>query len=952
MTINKNLNIDKKYIILIFLAIITLFSLSFFTMNEVNPIEEELSISGHENYNKLVINEYMSSTDTIIDEAGNTYEWIELYNGNNSDVNLKNYALSDDEKKIKWVFPDTVIEAKSYLIVYLTKTAQEGLYAPFKLKSSGGEVITLIKPSGKVIDAVKTIPLDKGMSAARDLNGKWIITDTPTPNYVNTKEGYNNFLSFKNVEGSSIKINEILPKNSGNFMINNKFYGYVELINESNEAVDLNNYYLSNEVNRLYKYKLNATIEANSVLLIYMGSGNDSNYYSDFSLDSKNGTVYLSNNYGIIDSLEYDLSNGMAYVRTDGTYEETSIISPGYLNNTDGVLQFQKEYLVKPKTLIINEVMSNNTSYLAQNGYNFYDWIELYNNSDSAINLSDYSLTTTTNDKQMYILPNVTLQPNSYYILMASGDINLTNKSYHHTNFKISNQESLYLYKNLKIVDSVMISNIPINYSYGRGDYGWDYIETPTPLKKNNVGKKEISYLPLFSSQGGIYNNQNDLTLEILGHGDIYYTLDGSNPTAKSIKYTNPIKISKTTVVKAMSLENNKYKSDVVTSSYIVNENHTLPVVSMTLNKADHNKLIANKDYNVEVAGYIEYYDEDGSFKIPCSVALFGGQARYLNKKSYGIRFKSEYGASKLVYNLFDNRDTSVYESIVLRSGSQDYERAFFRDMLGTSLVDTYTNVDTQANKLAILYINGEYYGLYNILEKVNDDFIANHYNVDPDKLNMIQGKGEVKDGSKAFYNNAINYVNSHNMTLKESYDGLKELIDMENFIDYFIAQLYSTNNDIINIRYFSHPDIDNGKMKMILFDMDYAFYNYSNDYYYFLTNPNGMNTRFHVDNTLLIKLFKNEYFRKDFLERLSYNLKTTWNKENILNKFDEIYNKIYPEMTRNQKRWNLSFDEWVKQCEKLKNYFINRQDYLLKQTKAYFNLNENDYNYYFGGIV
>lgn len=960
MTINK-LEFKKNisFILVVCILIFILIALYAFISNKNSDIikETELSDTGSEEYSKLVINEYMSSSSTIIDEYGETYDWIELYNGNNKDINLKNYGLSDQDNKIKWVFPDVTISAKSYLVVYLAGQTKEGLYAPFKLKSSGEEQIVLIKPSGKVLDAVNTVALLKGQSAARDLDGNWIITNTPTPNFVNTKEGYQRLYESMKLENNPIKINEILPKNNGNFTINGKFYGYVEIINEGNSEINLGNYYISNDLNRLYKYRLeNITLKPNQVVVIYTGINNeDSNhFYSSFDLENKNGTVYLSNNYGIVDSVTYnELPNGFAYMKVDGKFEETTIISPGYLNNNEGVDNFSKEYQYNKNSLLINEIMNNNSLYLAQNGYKFYDWIELYNNSDETINLSDYTLTTTTNNIAMTPLPNVELKPHSYYILMASGDTNLSNKTYTHINFKISDAESIYLYKGKEIIDSVMISNIPINYSYGRGkDYGFYYIATPTPLKENKVGTKDISYAPTFSKDAGIYNNVDKIKIELEAYGNIYYTLDGSTPNSSSLKYNGYIELDKTSVVKAISIENGKLKSAVITKSYIINENHTLPVLSMSLDNSSYNKLLANVASDIEVAGNLEFYEDGNQFSIPCSISLFGGSARYLNKKSYAIKFKSEYGASSLVYNLFDNRDTAVYESIVLRSGSQDYEHAFFRDILGTSLVGEYTDVDTQSYKIAVLYINGKYFGIYNIREKINDDFIANHYNVNPDKLNLVQGKVEVKNGTADFYYNVLKYVKTHDMTIDSNYEDIKKILDVENFIDFWVAELYTTNNDIINIRYFSHPDIDNGKMKMILFDLDYAFYNYRHNYYYFMTDSQGMNEDFRVDNTILINLMRNKNFKKDFLSRLSYNLNNTWKTENVLARFEEIYSELYPEMKRNQERWNLSFDNWISETEKLKTYILKRNEYLLNQTKSYFKLSDEEYNYYFGGVV
>lgn len=956
MIINKKeIQNNLVFIILSIIVLLCLFSISFLFANESSSIEEgDLAETGSEKYNKLVVNEYMSSNESIIGQDGEAYDWIEIYNGNNHDINLKNYGLSDEDNKIKWVFPDVIIEKKSYIIVYLAGQDKEGLYAPFKLKSKGGETITLTKPNGKVVDAVKTIPLSKGQSAARDLNGHWMITSLPTPNFANTKEGYQALLNSLTVNNEDIKINEILPKNDGNFMINHKFYGYVEIMNTSNHDIVLDNYYLSEDQNRLYKYKIpRTTLKPNQVFVIYMGNGKDTDHnYSSFELEKKNGTVYLSNEKGIIDSVTYeDLPNGLAYIRIEDHYEKTSIISPGYENTNKGVEQFYQEYRKKEKILFINEVMNNNRSYLPQNGYNFYDWIELYNNSEEEIHLKDYSIATS-NKGTKYTLPDVILKPHSYYVVMASGNSHLSNQSYQHLDFKISEVESLYLYQNNKVIDSVMISNIPINYSYGRGDFGFYYMSNPTPNQENSNGAIDISFTPTISKESGIYNDTKEIQIFLSAPGTIYYTLDGSTPTVNSLKYEDGITITKTAVLKAASIEEGKLRSNIITNSYIMNENHSLPVLSMTVDHSDYNRLLANPYTDIEVQGYLEFYEDNGKFQIPCSISLFGGSARGLPKKSYGIRFKNEYGAKQLVYKMFDNRDTSVYESLVLRSGSQDYEHAFFRDILGTSLVDDYTNVDVQSYKSTILYINGKYYGIYNIREKVNADFIANHYNVDPSKLNLIQGKGELKNGTTEFYDRVLNYVKTHNMASDQSYEEIKKILDIENYIDFWISELYTTNNDIINIRYFSHPDIDGGKMKMIFFDLDFAFYNYFHNYYYFMTNASGMQEGFQVDNTIFIQLMKNQSFQKDFLHRLSYHLQHTWKQENVLSRFEEIYKRLYPEMERDQIRWNLSMNNWKQEVQQLKVYIEQRNKYLLQHTKSFFQLSNEEYQQYFGGVV
>ena len=155
---------------------------------------------------------------------------------------------------------------------------------------------------------------------------------------------------------------------------------------------------------------------------------------------------------------------------------------------------------------------------------------------------------------------------------MASGDTNLSNNSYKHANFKISDSEGLFLYKGSKVIDSMYMANVPTGYTMGRsGDYGIYYFSKPTPGSKNGSGTEAVSYLPTVSKQSGSYNDGN-IEVAIKGNGKIYYTLDGSTPTTSSKEYSSPLTIKKTTVLRIMSKDSGKLKSKVETYSYIVNE--------------------------------------------------------------------------------------------------------------------------------------------------------------------------------------------------------------------------------------------------------------------------------------------------------------------------------------------------------------------------------------------
>jgi hypothetical protein len=965
----KKFKSNLPFLAICVLLIVIFLIISLFTGKSANRLAKQDLEDGDVNISKLVINEIMSSNKGVYaDENGKLYDYIEIYNGNNHDINLKDYGLSDENEKVKWVFPDTTIEAKSYLVVHLSGTRDNGLYASFKLKSGGGEVVALLKPNGKVVDAIETVALESNTVMARDLDGKWVVQTSGTPGYANTKEGYTEFVaSMVSKDKKTLEINEILANNKGNFKNPNGEYSeYIEIKNISKETIDIANYSLSNNESVSFKWQFpSKRLSPGEVLVVWTSGVNskEGDLSTSFKLNSNNGFVVLSNNKGkVIDKVEYkNLGNGVAYIKQGGTFLESSSVSPGYDNTVDGIKSFQKKYLSMPKDIVINEVMNNNYSYLAQNAGNYYDWIELYNNSGETLNLSDYCLTTNDNTMCKYKLPKVELGKGEYYIIMASGDTNLSNSKYKHANFNLSDTQGLYLTKSNNIVDSLLIANVPSGYSMGRGSsYGIYYFSKPTPGDKNGNGTEAVSYVPVPSVAPGVYNNVTSLSVAFSGYGKIYYTTDGSTPTTSSKVYSSPITIKETTVLRMMSKEDGKLSSEVKTFSYIVNENHKIAVMSVAINPSDLKQLHSHAWTEKYIKpAHVEFFDLNGQgFEIGAGLKLFGGSTRGHAKKSYELKFKKVYGAAKLKYQVFDDVDSAIFDSLVLRTGSQDEmgnysKKAIIRDLVGTSLVKEYTKVDVQAYKPIALYLNGDYWGLYFIREKIDETLVANHYNVpaDKDKTDLLRIDGQVKSGSRTNYNKLISYISNHSMSNDTYYEEVAKQVDIENLCDFWIAETWVTNNDIVNVRYFSNPDVDNGKWKFIFYDLDSAFYNVNLNYYNFSTNASGM-TPSHFSTFLLRNLMKNSKFKETYLERLSYNLKNTWSTDNVLKKIDEIIDEISKdEIKRNMERWNKSYSEWEKNVEFVRDYARKRNEYMISGAKSYLNLSNSEVKKYFGDV-
>ncbi len=969
----KKKKIDVLFISITAVAIIVVALLSWVFQKpdfDDRIIISELPETSQEVFGKLVISEVMSNNGGIYVNSNNLVtDYVELYNGTDKAIDLTGYGLSDRKDRVKWVFDEVIIEPDSYLVVALTGKDEEGLNANFKLRAAGKEYLILVNKGGKVVDAVETVSLAKNQTMNRKADGSWFIANYGTPNHENSMQGLNAYLaSLMSEESSEIVVNEVLVKNNGNFINEyGRMDGFIELINISDHPVSLKDYNLGNDIYSPFRYRFEDIIlKPNELYVLYTGDstllGTD---YLGFTFKNKNGSIVLSKNGKIVQNLEYkNLANGYALTRIDDFYVHRPTVSYNQPNDSVGIEEFQNDYLKANKGLIINEAMNRNKEYLAQNGYQFYDWLELYNNSDRDILLSDYYLSTNSNQLQSYNLPEVVLKPNQYYIIMCSGETSLSNSKYYHSNFKLSDIEGIFLSKGNKVIDCMFIAEVPYGYSYGRCDtVGYYYLKNPTPGAENGSGIRSISVSPVVLTEAGVYNDISSLEVLLQGEGAIYYTTDGSVPTTSSRVYKEPITLNKTTVLKFKSFNEGQMPSVTVTSSYVINENHSLPVMVVSMDENDFDHMNRNMwVVDLQLQCYVEFYEGDSGFSLPCSIALFGGNSRGHAKKSFALRFDSKFGSTELNYNLFENRESVVFDAIVLRSGSNDWARTIFRDVLSTSIMDEY--LDAQAYKPCILYINGRYWGIYNIREKVNAKFISGHYNVDPKTVSIVNANFSQHTGTQNI-RYLFRWARNNDLAKKENYDYICSKIDIVNFADFWIAHMYCVNPDVLNIRYFSSTDLDDGKWKYIYYDMDYGFwYSDRNCNYYteYMCNPEGMTGLINntYDNALPRFLFRNDEFKKLWFERLAYHLNNSLSKEKVKASFEHLKNLYKDDIVRDRERWKnyvyingiypsmRLYNEHLKEIE---NFIEVRAEIILRQTKNYFSLSEQQMKELFGDL-
>ena len=906
----------------------------------------------------IVISEIASGGGfTIVNGEGRQSDWIELYNTGNKTVKLDGAFLSDDpDDRTKWVIPQLSLEPGQRTVIRCAGAmAQEG-EANFALSREGCSVI-LTGAFGNTIAEIAVPELGKECAWALQEDGSYTEVTRATPGYENTEAGYETWLQDVGYVTPELVISEVMTANRSS-MLNKAglLCDWVELYNPSREAISLAGIYLSNDAAERMKWQLpDVMLAAGSRLVVPCSGSNAPEGEADFSLPREGCTVILSGSIGnVINQVEVPrMQEDRSWaLLSNGTYTESDKPSPGYDNTEDGYLTFRSNQKIT-SGLIISEVMPSNAKYMVQSDGEYYDWVELKNVSDSSINLSKYALSDDPDKLHKYTLPDVTLEPGETYVIICSGNMDLSNRNYEHAPFTVSREEGwVYLSRIDKAgcADFIRIYDVPYQHSVGRvdGENGTYYFTTPTPGTSNGTGVAFISANPEVLTADGVYNNVESVSVELNGEGNLYYTTDGSYPDENSRQYTGPITLKKTTALRFVSIESGKLPSDVITAVYIINENHTLPVVSIVAVPellTGGGGIYQNYKADREIRCNLKLFELDGnSFTIDAGVKMHGHTGLEAPKKSFKVNFRSRYGQEYLTYPVYGEEGPDVYDSLIIRAG-QDYPTAIFRDELFTSLArDMSDKVLAQRDKFSILYVNGEYYGIYCIKEAWTELMYANNMGGSPDNVEIVQAP---VGASHEIYE-LFKFCRTYDLSNDENYAYVASKVDIDSLIDWMIIEGYSTNGDVQqNLRYVRSKDTG-WKWQFCLYDLDWSFY-YHNAFKHVLSPHQEWQ---HL--TLTRNIMKNAQFREKFLARTSELMASTLSNENVVARIDYYENLLDPEVPRERKRWSSNYNAWKGKVQYLRDFILigedgwDQMDNMINKLIDYIGLTDAEIDKYF----
>ena len=746
---------------------------------------------------------------------------------------------------------------------------------------------------------------------------------TPIPEATAPTEGYI----------APLQISEVMPDNA--LLILGCEQDWVELHNPENAPVSLDGYALTDDLNRPGALPLTGlTIPAEGYLTVILEDG------GPLGLSELGETLYLTYGDETISELPFSAAEKGKSFDSDGICD---FPTPGYANTEEGYITYINNTSLPE--LVISEVMAANGSYYAVNYFDHYDLIEVLNTADQPLDLSDYYLCDDRYSTNRYYFPELTLEPGEYYVVLCSGDPSLGQR---HAAFGLAPGDTVYLAKQGTYIDALSIpADLQYNESYGRFENLPVYLSNPTPGKANTDGSLTGIAPPTADIAPGLYGEAVTVTLQ--GDGTIYYTTSGARPTTRSMEYTGPVTIDGVTTLRAICVQEGRI-SPVVNFTYVIDQEHDLPVLVISLPETSiwgpeglHTDIDAGYEYEAVMT---LFEDRQEKFNIPCGLTLHGNDSRFGAKKNYQLRFRAEYGASKLNYRLFDSRDIDEFNSLLLKGGSEDWGTAMLRDELATSIADGTTTLYTQAMKPVVVYLAGEYWGVHHLRERFSSDYVASHMNVSPESVDILYSSfGYAQDGTTEDFDAIKTYVLLNNMTTNENYAYLCEQIDVVSLMDWYICRTYMEDTDTANIRRCRSIEGD-GKWHWMYFDLDWSFY--SRD-----SKPvTGIIESADGDYRLIHALLASEAGQDAFLKRYAYLMETVLNEEFINNRIDEILAPILSEMPRDRDRWGRSMEYWHSCVQQLRDFTVGREKIIINDLKNYFSLSDGQIEYYFGSLM
>ena len=608
--------------------------------------------------------------------------------------------------------------------------------------------------------------------------------------------------------------------------------------------------------------------------------------------------------------------------------------------------------------VVINEYSCSNNNGPTDFSGDRNDWIELFNTTNSPINLMGFFLSDKSTKLDKWEFPSVTIPASGHLTIQCSGKDGIFSGEIH-TNFGLTQTKNEWIIlteANGSVMDSLrIIKPTQENHSYGRitdGHFSWGVFLTPSFGSSNNNVINYYSPKPLFNLPSGFYNGIQTIVLSSPNPNAIVrYTLDGSEPTPASTVYSSPIVVNSTTVIraKAYPINSGTAPSFVETNTYFINANHTVPVLSISGDDLQDflEDNIAGAFTN-NFKGAFEMFENNQQLVAEGEgdYNKHGNDSWAYGQRGFDFIMRDQLGYDYAVqHQIFNNKSRKKFQRIILKAAAND--NVSFEN--GAHIRDAYVHTLSQIGKLrmdertsrfCVVYLNGQYWGVYDLREKVDDtDFTEYYY--DQKDIDFIKTWGNTwaEYGTQAHWNALFSFIDNNDMAIQANYDYVDSLYNVGSLIDYVVLNSYTVCSDWLNWNtawwHGHNPDGDKKKFRYALWDMDATFGHYIN--YTNIPsvspdadpcNPESLAGTFSDPQghmTILNKLMNNPTFEQAYISRYIDLSNTIFSCDRMIEVLDSMADVIRPEMAMQVSRWGSSVPQWESNLAQMKSFINDR---------------------------
>lgn len=969
----------------------------------------------------LVISELMSDNASALpDEGGNFPDWLEVWNSTSEPMDLEGITLSNRSDKAKFLFPKMTLEPDGRVIVFCDNQNQNEAGKPFHAKfklSSIACTAYLFDTSGHVLSSVEAPTLNANETYYLNEENVYVKGENIfSPEFANTMEGHEAYMNSYRVDNGTLLLNEIMAApRTGLRDEDDELSDWIELKNSGTETIDLSHFALSDNEQRPVKwiFPQGSIIAPGGTYLVFCSGKDRPNIggypHTNFSIAAEGETITLSTRQGqLVDRIVFDnLPSDSSYGRNPatGAWQIFTVATPGAENDSAGAAMADR-FLRSLNTsgVYISEAMSSNNSIQLGQNQVYSDWAEIVNESDKTVDLSLWGLSDNINWPRKWQFPaGTTIMPGEHKVIYLdkspTAGSNAASLSASYALKRLGGETLTLADPTGRVLDKMLMPAVPVDISYGRapGRDGFFYFDGPTPGTANGSGFTGFAANPVLSKAGGLYKENIEVALSVTGGATIRYTTDGSVPTLEnSIEYKEPIQIKETVVLRARAFTPNLQPSAITTATYVMKTYFSMPVVCLTTDPDElwnqENGMYAS-GVGVDLTsykyipfknptptyrtfgkqfrpGYAEMFNSETAdvvFSQGVEFGLIGQYSLDMPQKSFKVKAKASLGSRYFNAKVFEDRPFEEYKSLVLRVSGNDCVWTRMADGVQSRLLEQIpdTTVIHQAWQPVIVYLNGQYWGHYNLRERVSRYFVAQHEGIPLEKaddMTILEASWKSYHGSNSDYRAMIEKIkNSSPATNPEDLQYILDNVDVDNLFDFVIFQMFFANTDSGNIRFYRVPG---GKWRWIIFDMDYGLFRAANNGVRNMMNPKGHGSNDDIDNTIWVKLLENQEMLDKFLTRFGeiFRFLTT---DRMLAQINDSYKLLSPEMNMHFERWaalnlkNISMEQpqtvdgclryWDARVDRMRNVVRKRPRHCWVQVKEWFNLTDDQMNGYFG---